>query len=110
MKWHDGCDFTADDVVWNFGRVTEPRRRNSMTQQMALSRTYVTNFDSIEKIDDHTVAITTKFVESLFPYSTCRYLLMVSRCRAEALKYDWAAYAQQPSGTGPYRFDRHGRA
>src|ERR1700732_3873284 len=18
VKWHDGCDFTADDVVWNF--------------------------------------------------------------------------------------------
>ena len=31
---------------------------------------------------------------------------MTSRCRAEALKYNWAAYANQPSGTGPYRFDR----
>jgi peptide/nickel transport system substrate-binding protein len=72
---------------------------------MALSRTYVTNFESVEKIDDYTVAITTKVVESLFPYSMS-YLLMVSRCRAEALKYDWAAYANNPSGTGPYRFDR----
>src|SRR5216684_1427560 len=22
VKWHDGCPFTADDVLWNFGRVT----------------------------------------------------------------------------------------
>jgi ABC-type transport system substrate-binding protein len=29
---------------------------------------------------------------------------MVSRCRAEALHYDWTAYTNQPSGTGPYRF------
>jgi len=23
VKWHDGCAFTADDVVWNFGRVLD---------------------------------------------------------------------------------------
>jgi peptide/nickel transport system substrate-binding protein len=105
VKWHDGCPFNADDVVWNFGRVTNKDAPQFLTQQMALSRTYVTNFESVEKIDDYTVAITTKVVESLFPYSMS-YLLMVSRCRAEALKYDWAAYADHPSGTGPYRFDR----
>mgnify|MGYP005810310633 CR=1 FL=1 len=105
VKWHDGCPFTADDVVWNFGRVADPKSPQFYTVQMALSRTYVTNFDSIEKIDDHTVAINTKFVESLFPYSMS-YLLMVSPCRAQALKYDWGAYAEHPSGTGPYRFDK----
>ncbi|MDR3539119.1 MAG: ABC transporter substrate-binding protein [Acetobacteraceae bacterium] len=105
VKWHDGCPFTADDVVWNFGRVADPKAPQFYTVQMALSRTYVTNFDSVEKIDDHTVAITTKFVESLFPYSMS-YLLMVSPCRAQALKYDWGAYAEHPSGTGPYKYDR----
>ncbi len=29
VKWHDGCDFTADDVVWNFGRISDTRRRSS---------------------------------------------------------------------------------
>ncbi len=105
VKWHDGCPFTADDVLWNFARVTDPKAPQYFTQQMALSRTYVTNFESAEKIDDHTVAITTKVVESLFPYSMS-YLLMISRCRAEELKYDWNAYAANPSGTGPYRFSR----
>ena len=32
------------------------------------------------------------------------YVPMISRCRAEALHYDWTAYANQPSGTGPYKF------
>ena len=72
---------------------------------MALTRAYTTNFASVEKIDDHTIAITTKVVESLFPYQTS-YILMVSRCRAEALHYDWNAYAEHPSGTGPFRADR----
>jgi peptide/nickel transport system substrate-binding protein len=100
VKWHDGCDFTADDVVWNLQRVSDPKAPQFFAQQFALSRAYLTNFDNIEKIDDHTVAITTKFVESLFPYDMA-YLLMISRCRAEALHYDWNAYANQPSGTGP---------
>jgi len=103
VKWHDGCDFTADDVVWNFQRISDPKAPQFFTQQFALSRAYLTNFESIEKVDDHSVAITTKFVESLFPYDMS-YVLMISRCRAEALHYDWTAYASQPSGTGPYRF------
>jgi ABC-type transport system substrate-binding protein len=103
VKFHDGCDFSADDVVWNFKRITDQKSPQFYTQQFALSRAYLTNFDSVEKIDDHTVAINTKFTESLFPYDMS-YLLMVSRCRAEALHYDWDAYSKQPSGTGPYRF------
>jgi ABC-type transport system substrate-binding protein len=103
VKWHDGCDFTADDVIWNFGRIADTKAPQFYTQQFALSRAYLTNYESIEKIDDHTVAIHTKFVESLFPYDMS-YLLMVSRCRAEALHNDWTAYTNQPSGTGPYRF------
>ncbi len=103
VKWHDGCDFTADDVVWNFKRISDQKAPQFFIQQFALSRAYLTNYDGIEKVDDHTVAITTKFEESLFPYDMS-YVLMISRCRAEALNLNWDAYAAQPSGTGPYRF------
>ena len=102
VKWHDGCSFTADDVVWNFDRISNKDAPQFFVQQFALSRAYLTNFDHAEKVDDHTVAITTKFVESLFPYDMA-YVLMVSRCRAEALHDDWNAYVTQPSGTGPYK-------
>lgn len=105
VKWHDGCAFTAEDIVWNYGRLTDNTAPQFFAQQFALARGFMTNIASVEKVDDLTVAITTKFVESLFPY-TMSYVPMISRCRAEALKYDWAAYATQPSGTGPYRYDR----
>ncbi len=105
VKFHDGCAFTADDVIWNYGRITDNKSPQFFAQQFALNRGYMTNVASMEKVDAETVAITTKFVESLFPY-TMSYVPMISRCRAEALKYDWAAYAMQPSGTGPYRFDK----
>ena len=84
VKWHDGCPFTADDVHLEL----RPHHRRQGAAVLhaadgALTRAYTTNFASVEKIDDHTVAITTKVVESLFPYQMS-YMLMVSRCRAEA--------------------------
>ena len=42
------------------------------------------------------MAINTKFVESLFPYDMA-YVLMISRCRAEALHNDWNAYVERPA-------------
>ena len=101
VKFHDGCGFGADDVLWNFGRITDQKAPQFFTQQYAFNRAYTTNFAGVEKLDDTTVAITTNFVESLFPY-TLSYIPMISRCRAETLKYDRAAYALAPSGTGPY--------
>ena len=102
VKFHDGCGFSADDVIWNYVRMTDSKAPQFLAQQFALNRGYMTNIAGMEKIDNDTIAITTKFVESLFPY-TMSYVPMVSRCRAEELKYDWAAYAMHPSGTGPYR-------
>ena len=105
VKWHDGCPFTADDVVWNFGRLTDDKSPQFNTQQFAFTRAYLTSFAGITKIDDHTVAIDTKTPDSLFPYYLS-YVPMVSRCKAEQLKYDWTAFANSPSGTGPYVFSR----
>jgi ABC-type transport system substrate-binding protein len=105
VTWHDGCKFTADDVVWNFAFRTDQSAASFSPQQFAYTRSYLTNVKSVTKVDDHTVAIDTNFVESLFPY-TLSYVMMISPCRAKALNYDWAQYALHPSGTGPYRFDR----
>ena len=104
VKFHDGCPFDADAVVWNFGRFDEKAPQWN-PQQFALSRAYLPNFVKAEKVDDKTVALTTRIPSSLFPYEMS-FVVMTSKCRAEALKYDWAAYANAPSGTGPYRFDR----
>ena len=34
VKWHDGCDFTADDVVWNIG--LQHRREGAAVQPGAV--------------------------------------------------------------------------
>jgi peptide/nickel transport system substrate-binding protein len=46
VKWHDGTPFTADDVIFSFGRIKQPQG----TMQI-----YVTGINEIKKIDDHTI-------------------------------------------------------
>ena len=46
VKFHDGSAFTADDVVFSFGRVRQPQG----TMQI-----YVAGVAEVRKIDDHTV-------------------------------------------------------
>ena len=46
VKFHDGTPFTADDVVFSFGRIRQPQGTMGI---------YVTGINEIKKIDDHTV-------------------------------------------------------
>jgi peptide/nickel transport system substrate-binding protein len=46
VKFHDGSPFTADDVVFSFGRILQPQG----TMQI-----YVSNMKEMKKIDDYTV-------------------------------------------------------
>ncbi len=104
VTFHDGCKFDADAVLWNFHIRNDQKAPDFFPQQFVFTRTWLTNFRSVEKIDDDTIAINTNFIESLFPYDMS-YVFMISPCRAKDLHYDWAQYAMHPSGTGPYRFE-----
>ncbi len=46
VKFQDGSPFTADDVVFSFGRIKQPQG----TMQI-----YVTGINEVKKIDDHTI-------------------------------------------------------
>jgi peptide/nickel transport system substrate-binding protein len=46
VKFHDGSPFTADDVVFSFGRIKQPQGTNQV---------YVTGVNEVKKIDDYTV-------------------------------------------------------
>jgi peptide/nickel transport system substrate-binding protein len=48
VKYHDGSPFTADDVVFSFGRIQQPQG----TMQV-----YVSGIKEVKKIDDHTVEL-----------------------------------------------------
>src|SRR5580704_8528435 len=105
VKWHDGCPFTADDVVWNFGYSGDEKAPQFNPAQFAQARAYLGTFAGVEKIDDHTVAFTTKVPDALFPFMMS-FVMMVSPCRAKEVNNNWTEYALHPSGTGPYKFDK----
>ena len=46
VKFHDGSPFTADDVVFSYGRIIQPQGTNQI---------YVSGVKEVKKIDDHTV-------------------------------------------------------
>jgi peptide/nickel transport system substrate-binding protein len=105
VKWHDGCPFTADDVVWNLGYSSDDKAPQFNPAQFAQARPYLGTYAGVEKIDDHTVAFATKVPDSLFPYEIS-YVLLISPCRAKEVNNNWGEYALKPSGTGPYKFDK----
>ena len=105
VKWHDGCDFKADDVLWNMKYSADDKSPEFNPAQFAQARAYLGTYASIEKVDDYTVAISTKVPDSLLPYELAQ-VVMISPCRAKEVKYDWTQYALHPSGTGPYKFDK----
>jgi peptide/nickel transport system substrate-binding protein len=105
VKFHDGCKFDADAVLFNFQMRTDQSSPYFNTQQFTYTRAFLTNVKAVSKLDDYTVAFENNFTESLFPY-TLSYVLMISPCRAKEVNYDWQQYALHPSGTGPYKFDR----
>ncbi len=103
VKWTDGSSFVAKDVVWNLAHLTDPKSPAYYAAEAAQAGPYLTNYASAEAIDDHTLAIKTKSPDSLFPYEIS-YIMLISPTQAEALHYDWNAFAAHPSGTGPYLF------
>ena len=46
VKFHDGSPFTADDVVFSYGRILQPQGTNQI---------YVSGVKEVKKIDDYTV-------------------------------------------------------
>lgn len=100
VKFHNGDDFSADDVVYTLNYVTSPDSK-------IMNRQLVSWIDNVEKVDDFTVRIHTKGV---FP-PAIEYLVNTG------VIYPHRYYAEvgpegmneNPVGTGPYKIVAHER-
>jgi peptide/nickel transport system substrate-binding protein len=102
VKFHDGSAFTADDVVWNFEKVRNPKAPQYEPKQAALVASRIPSIATVKKIDDYTIEIKTKGPSAYVPYQVS-FWFMSSQEHWEKVK-SWAEFAKSPSGTGPWKF------
>ena len=111
VKFHDGTEMTAEDVVFTFQRIIE-----GMTAHYESIRTqFFTNFKSVEALDTYTVRFTTHEPEPLFEtllnaqqgYIVPKaYIMGLTGDPEVAELSDFDAFGLAPMGTGPYRITR----
>ncbi|MGY4444788.1 hypothetical protein ACVW04_007607 [Bradyrhizobium sp. LM2.3] len=105
VKFHDGSEFDADAVIWNLDKVLNDKAPQFDKRQSAQVKTRLPSVASYTKIDDSTVEITTKTVDSFFPYQML-WFLVSSPAQYDKLGKDWDKFASQPSGTGPFKLTK----
>ena len=95
VKFHDGTDFNAEIVKWNFDRMRDPAQASPRRSEIAAIK-------DVKVLDAYTVEITlaAPFAPFLSVLSD-RAGMMVSRAAVEKYKGD---FARTPVGTGPFRF------
>ncbi|WP_249218961.1 ABC transporter substrate-binding protein [Loktanella sp. SALINAS62] len=104
VKFHDGSDFTADAVVWNFDKLLDDTSEQYDPRQSAQGKSRMPAVASYRAIDPLTLEITTNVPDATLPYQLA-WILMSSPAQWEALDKSWDAFAEDPSGTGPWILD-----
>jgi peptide/nickel transport system substrate-binding protein len=97
VKWHDGSDFTADDVVATFKRV--PNVPNSPASLASLVRP-ITN---IQVVDKYTLRFSTAKPHPLM-VNDMSGVPIISKKAAEAAKTEDFNSGKLAIGTGPFKF------
>jgi peptide/nickel transport system substrate-binding protein len=101
VKFHDGSPFTADDVVFSFGRIKQPQGTNQI---------YVAGIKEVKKIDEHTVEFLLEGPHPLLLRNIVDFRIMskswAEKNRSQNIQ-DYKAkeetYASRnTNGTGPY--------
>ena len=94
IKWNDGSDFTADDVVFSMKQWFDEEVGSSIAGLMS----YL-NPDSIEKVDDYTVKLYLDSPNIGVPQHLFHYPALIV---PKTFEGDWV---RQPVGTGPFLLD-----
>jgi peptide/nickel transport system substrate-binding protein len=105
VKFHDGSDFNADAVIWNWDKIRNKDAPQYDPKQAGEIAFRITVIKDYRKVDDYTVEFTTTRPSSFVPFQVV-YVLYSSPTQWEKVGRDWRAFAEKPSGTGPFKMTR----
>lgn len=98
VYWHDGAKFTADDVIYSFERIKDPK------VDAAPLRVYYKDVRTAEKLDDHTVRFTYAFPYFLAFEVLGSMPIVPKHILDDGTDLNQHPYGRHPIGTGPYKF------
>lgn len=102
VKFHDGSDFTADAVVWNFEKLLNKEAPQFDPRQSAQGRSRIPAVKSYRAIDKTTLEIITSVPDATLPYQIAWFMIS-SPAQWEKVGKNWDNFAKTPSGTGPWK-------
>lgn len=96
VKWHDGVEFTAEDVMFGYQKIIDPN----------IPTAYASAFEEVENaevLDRYTFKVTYKepFAPGLASWGS---LVVLPRHLLEGEDITQSPLTRSPVGTGPYRF------
>jgi peptide/nickel transport system substrate-binding protein len=97
VTFHDGTPFNADAVKFTFDRMLDPASKSLQTG-------YLGPYDRTEAVDEYTVAIHLK--EPFGPLLPNLSHVALAPISPTAAKQSGTDFAQQPVGTGPFKFEK----
>jgi peptide/nickel transport system substrate-binding protein len=115
VKFHDGSEFTADDVIFSFGK----ERVYGAKAPVPSARLFIGDLDRIEKLGPYKIRIVMKSPDPIIEHRLAGYASwIVSKKAYEKYKKDgepsdvWMAEAIKkvtwhPVGTGPFKFKEY---
>lgn len=99
VKFHDGSDLSADDVVFSFSK----ERTQGPKQGASVAGQYQGTIERVEALDASTVRLVTKTVDPAILLKVGGWSTEIVSKSAFAAAGGWENWGKKPIGTGPYK-------